>query len=131
MPPILGQLIRNRKRLEIPLEQGDPLVIIYRPAAITPRLEARLTEFKDRDEDSLTDEEKQRAKAAVLDYFEATLDDWNLEYPRDDEHPEGGKVPPTREGIGDMFYDELMWLIEKIQDDQTAGEAAGASKPKR
>lgn len=126
MPPILGQLVRNRKRLEIPLEQGDPLIITYRPAAITPRMEERLTEFKGRDEDSLTDEEKHRAKAAVLDYFEATLDDWNLEYPKSPEHPKGGKVPPTREGISDMYYDELMWLIEKIQGDQTAGEANGA-----
>ena len=126
MPATLGQLVRNLKRIDIPLEEGASLFIVYRPGAITPKMEARLQEFKGRDTKTLTPEEQNRAKSAILDYIEATVYDWDLNYPVSPEHPKGGKVPPNRDGLGDMFYDELIWLVEQIQGDQNTGEANGA-----
>jgi hypothetical protein len=128
--PTVGHLVRNRAHLEIPMddEGKDILILDYRPGNITERMKARLEEFQGRDPKSLTKAERNRSIAAVNEFILSVIEQWNLEYQQDEEHPDGGVIPLTTEGLKYVPFDEKNWLIEQVTAEQQVGEENGASK---
>ena|SRR5690242_14459928 len=117
MPGTLGQLIRNRRRIDIPLGDGNSIFIEYRPAAITPRLEEELNAARADAAD------RKQVFAAVTNYLLAVISQWDVTSKRT-----GEVIPLTPEGFyDDVDYDELMFLWDTITDDANMGEANGAN----
>lgn len=116
MPGTLGQLIRNKRRIDIPLEDGASIFIEYRPAAITPRLEEELNAAR---ADAATSEQ---VFAAVTDYLLAVISAW------DALDTSGNIIPLTVQGFHDAVdYESLMFLWDTIWNDASMGETNGAN----
>lgn len=117
----LEEVLLDRAHMDIPLSSGKHTYLDYRPDVITPRLEARLNAFRGRDAESLSQEEKVQAAGAATDFLKAILVDWGLTYAN------GEKIPPTPDGLMDVPYNVQLFLIQRVYEHLTMGEASGAS----
>lgn len=116
MPASLSQLVRNKRRIDIPLEDGASIFIEYRPAAITPRLEEELNAARTDAADRV------QVFAAVTHYLLAVISAW------DALDADGNVIPLTAQGFHDSVdYDSLMFLWDTITDDANMGETNGAN----
>lgn len=116
MPASLSQLVRNKRRIDIPLEDGASIFIEYRPAAITPRLEEEINAAR---EDAAT---KEQVFTAVAHYLLTAISAWDVL------DTSGNVIPLTAEGFHDhVDYESLMLLFDTITTDAQMGEATGAN----
>lgn len=119
MPATLGQLIRNRRRIDISLEDGSSIFIEYRPAALTERL--RL-EFEAAQEAAHAGTATGEQVITVMrDYLLSVIAAWDIL------DRNGTVIPLTEAGFRDhVDYEAMTFLMQTIMEDSHMGEANGA-----
>lgn len=116
MPGSLGQLVHNRRRIDIPLDDGNSIYIVYRPMALTPRL---MEDFEAAQNERMT---RRRQITLMSGYLLAVIEEW-------DALDKAGKVIPlTKEGFAEnVDYEQQLALFQLITEDSHMGEANGAN----
>jgi hypothetical protein len=116
MPGTLGQLRRNRRRIDVPLDDGNSIFIEYRPGALTEGLRLEY-------ETAMADTAEEWEKATFIRHFLLTvIEAWDVV------DAEGQVIPLTEDGfIHKVGYDDQIFLMETIRADADMGEANGAN----
>lgn len=117
--PTLRDLTHDEETLVLETSKpGEPLVITYRPGAITPRQVQRMRDFEARGFANLSPAEQEQATDETPRMLAATLVDWNLDA------PDGTRIPPTVEGLQDVDYGTQAYLLRALLDAQRLGESS-------
>jgi hypothetical protein len=124
MPATLESLSSKRVTLTIPLDPSDPagdaLRVVYRPRAITPRLEKAMREAAAAD-----DEDEIITKLAR--HFCTLVVEWDLRARSDSVEP----VPLTAEGLLDVPSSVILDIYRAINADQMPDPTTGKDSRKR
>ena len=127
MPVRLSNLVKERRELAVPLaDSNDVINIVYRPHALTPADEARLS--------SLTGEESYRE---MLSQFEDLLVSWDVLGALVDKDtgkvlvPEDVEVPIKQELLQHLPTDLMGIVFGAIREDMRPKQRKGSSSGQR
>ncbi len=111
MPGTLGQLRRNQRRIEVPLDDGNSIFIVYRPGALTEGLRLEY-------ETAMADTTDTWQQTTFMRHYLLTvIEAWDV-------IDNLGAIPLTDEAFRTRVgYEDMVFLMETIQTDATMGEA--------
>lgn len=119
----VGELRRNRRRIDIPLDDGNSVYIEYRPAALTEGLRLEMQAVLESDDDASNDDgaDNWQKMAVITHFLLAVIAEWDVL------DKAGRPIPLTAEAFRDALdYEEQLFLFSTITEDSRLGERTGS-----
>jgi hypothetical protein len=122
--PRLSRMLGPTAELTIPIDGDEPLIVTYRRAALTPRLQARLADLQRAfaatagDDAALPPSGEQQY--ALCELYARLIVGWNL---TDDD---GEVIPTDAESLADVDYATLSMVSQAIASETQADPLSGS-----
>lgn len=121
--PNLADLSVNHARMTRPTRKPDePLIVDYRPGAVTPRQVHRFNHLRSVDTEALSDDERMAITDEQMRILAGMLIDWNLT------GLDGEPIPATLEGLQDVDYATQTYLLTELFEEQQLGKSTATGR---